>query len=168
MRASSRMLPGAVLAVLAGFAPSARAEIRPCVVDAKAQTLRCRGVALPPPTVSTLSQARGIAERSARLDAQRNLREALKGLALNGARTAGDESSGPKLEDTVRKAQVVDAQYFSDGGVAVELQLSLETAIPVTPLDAAGVTGTTASTNSSSDTVPVSAPETKVPGASQH
>lgn len=98
-------------------------------VDWEAQVLRASGAGAPDLKASNLGQARLGAERSAKLDAQRNLLEQARGLRINADRTVGDELAREevrgRVEAALRGYTVVDKRYYSDGGVELEVEVPL-------------------------------------------
>jgi hypothetical protein len=75
------------------------------------------------------------AERAAKLDALRSCMETLRGVQLESGRTVGgalqsDAALSGKVEGLVRGFQVVGKpRYFSDGGVELDVEVSLEGAL---------------------------------------
>src|SRR3954468_3625312 len=102
MRASRYMLSLAVLAVGAFASIPARAEAQAGAVDWTNHTIKCKGNGSPPANAANISQARLMAERAAKLDAMRNVIETLKGVSVNGAKTAADAMEDPGVKSTVQ------------------------------------------------------------------
>jgi hypothetical protein len=75
-------------------------------------------------------QARVMAQRSAQLDAYRNLLETVKGIRVDTALEVKDfisisETVRTKIEELVKGAQIVRRDYLADGTVEVTLRMSL-------------------------------------------
>ncbi len=74
------------------------------------------------------AQARAMAERAARLDAQRQILEQLKGISITSSSTVEDfmttsDRIKSRVEGVVRGAKVVDKRYNTDGSVEVDMVL---------------------------------------------
>lgn len=82
---------------------------------------------------SNAAQARLKATKAAKMDAQRNAIEALKGVAISSQATVGTEIKGnetkAKVEGVLRNFEVVDTKYFADGGVDVIIRVPLDGAL---------------------------------------
>jgi hypothetical protein len=74
--------------------------------------------------------ARLNAERAAKLDALRNILESLKGVQIDGKRSAGDLMSNGQISTRVQGVakgfKIVDTRYYSDGSVDVVVELPLD------------------------------------------
>jgi hypothetical protein len=74
--------------------------------------------------------ARLNAERAAKLDALRNILESLKGVQIDGKRSAGDLMSNGQIATRVQGLakgfKVVDTRYYSDGSVDVVVELPID------------------------------------------
>lgn len=123
------------------------------------KTITATGSGAPNLNSANAAQARLGAERAAKLDAWRNILEAVKGVRVSGGQSAGalmdaSPQTKSKVEGLVQGFKVLDTKYYSDGGVDVVVQVSLdgvllETLVPpaATPAkaaaagDAGGVTG---------------------------
>lgn len=84
---------------------------------------------LPPNTAEAVRQ-RLMAERAAKLDAQRQLLEALKGAQISSTSTvedfmAKDDRIRSRVEGVVRDACVTDRRFNSDGTVEVDMVLEI-------------------------------------------
>lgn len=94
---------------------------------------------------SNAAQARLGATKAAKMDAQRNLLEMLKGVNISAKTTMGTAMASTdikaKVEGVVRNFEVVDTKYFSDGGVDVVIRMSLDGSLvdAVVPATAAPV-----------------------------
>lgn len=77
-----------------------------------------------------VAQVRLAAERAAKVDAFRNVIEALKGLRINGLDTAaaplGDAQIRTQVQGIVQGCKTVDTRYYSDGGVDVVVKCPLD------------------------------------------
>jgi len=91
------------------------------------KTVTATGSGAPSLKAANVAAARLGAERAAKLDAYRNVIEALRGVRLAGSQTAGAAMDGSpalksKVEGTVQGFKVVDTKYYSDGGVDIVIQ----------------------------------------------
>lgn len=94
------------------------------------KTITVTGTGAPNLKAANVAVARVGAERAAKLDAFRNILEAVKGVKVSGNQTAGAamESSAEvkaKVEGVIRNFKVLDTKYYSDGGVDVIVQVPL-------------------------------------------
>jgi len=98
-------------------------------VDWTSQVVRCTGIGAPNPN-APLSAQRAGALRAAKLDAQRNLLETIKGVYLTSETTVenailmGDVIIS-RVEGTIRNARVIDTRYMSTGDVEVDMEVPL-------------------------------------------
>lgn len=95
------------------------------------QYVEATGSGAPDPKAANVAVARLGAERAAKLDAQRNLLETLKGANVTAKATAADEMSSngsikSKVEGVIRNFKVVDTRYYSDGSVDVVVRANLK------------------------------------------
>lgn len=84
-----------------------------------------------PRAKQNVAVARLGAERVAKLDALRNILEALKGVQISSESTVEKEmvtndKMRTKLEGVARNFKVIRTKYYSDGGVDVVVQMSLD------------------------------------------
>ena len=89
------------------------------------------GSAAPSPKAANAAEARLGAERAARLDAWRNILEAVKGVTLSSSQTVGASlDASPqimaKVQGVLRNFKVLDTKYYSDGGVDVVVSMPLD------------------------------------------
>src|SRR5688572_6978443 len=78
-------------------------------------------------TSKTAAAARLGAERAAKMDAYRNVLEAVRGVRVSGSQSAGqviDATPAVKsrVEGIIQGFKVIDTKYYSDGGVDVIVQ----------------------------------------------
>lgn len=109
------------------------------------RVIRASGSGAPNADAPNVAVARITAERTAEMDARRNILEVLKGVQIDSSTTVGGKMSSSdviqgKVSGIVRGARVVDKKYFSDGGVEVTLEMPIDASVleSVLPLDAAG------------------------------
>lgn len=113
-------------------------------VDWENQVLRATGAGAPDLKASNPAQARLGAERTAKLDAVRNLLEQAKGVRITADRTVGDELDREevrgRVEGILRDFKVVATRYYSDSGVVMDVEVPLAALasgvvpVPATPL----------------------------------
>jgi hypothetical protein len=81
-------------------------------------------------TASNAAQARLMATKAAKMDAQRNLLEAVKGVQVSSGAPASKVMATnevrARVEGLVKNFEVVDTKYFSDGGVDVVVRMQLD------------------------------------------
>lgn len=100
------------------------------VVDWQPVVVRATGQGAPPGRSVNAAQARIMTERAAKLDAYRNLLEEAYGVNISGRSTARDfilknDSIRARVDAYVRGAKVVHTTYHDDGGVEVEMEVTL-------------------------------------------
>lgn len=100
-------------------------------IDWTNKTITATGSGAPDLKAANVAVARLGAERAAKTDALRNIIEAVKGVRISGAQSAGAAmDSSPelkaKVEGVVRNFKVVDTKYYSDGGVDVVVQVPMD------------------------------------------
>jgi hypothetical protein len=93
-------------------------------------TLRAIGGGAPPEKAINPAQARLMTERAARLDAYRNLLERAYGVAIRANSSVRDfvlqdDTIRSRVEAYIRGAKVIDTRYKDDGGVEVEMEVTL-------------------------------------------
>ncbi len=91
------------------------------------KTVTATGSGAPNLKAANVAVARLGAERAAKMDAFRNILEAVRGVRISGEQSAGAAiDASPelksKIEGIVRGFKVIDTRYYSDGGVDVVLQ----------------------------------------------
>lgn len=94
------------------------------------KTITVTGSGAPSLKAANVAVARLGAERAAKLDAFRNILEAVKGVKVSGNDTAGSlMASSPqtksKVEGVIRNFKVLDTKYYSDGGVDLVVSVPL-------------------------------------------
>jgi hypothetical protein len=94
------------------------------------KTVTATGSGAPNLKSSNVAAARLGAERAAKLDAFRNILEAVKGAKVSGKQTVGAamESSPEvksRVEGVIKDFKVLDTKYYSDGGVDLIVQVPL-------------------------------------------
>jgi len=93
-------------------------------------TIRATGNGAPPPRAVNPAQARLMTERAAKLDAYRNLTEQAYGLNISGRTNVKDfitqnDSIRARVDAYIRGARVVHTIHHDDGGVEVEMEVTL-------------------------------------------
>lgn len=126
-----------LLPALAWGAETTKAPAKPNLpgVDWNARTIRATGRGAPSLKAPSVAAARIGAERAAELDALRNILSTLKGVRISSEKTVADamgadETLRSKLEGEARGFKRVDTRYFSDGGVEIDVEMSLEGMLP--------------------------------------
>ena len=92
--------------------------------------LRATGGGAPPDKALNPAQARLMTERAAKLDAYRNLLERAYGVAIRSNSTVKEfvlqnDTIRSRVEAYIRGAKVVDTRHLEDGGVEVEMEVTL-------------------------------------------
>ena len=100
------------------------------VLEWKLVTVRATGSGAPPARAVNAAQARLMAERAAKLDCYRNLLEETYGINISARSNVRNfilknDSIKARVDAYVRGAKVVHTTYHDDGGVEVEMQLTL-------------------------------------------
>ena len=100
-------------------------------VDYSNKTVTATGSGAPSLKAANVAVARLGAERAAKLDALRNILEAVKGVRIASNKTAGQAMEekpevAAKVEGIVKSFKVLDTKYYSDGGVDVVVQVPLD------------------------------------------
>jgi hypothetical protein len=93
-------------------------------------TIRAIGNGAPPASAVNVAQARIMTQRAAKLDAYRNLLENTYGVNISGRSNVRDfilknDSIKSRVDAYVRGAKVVHTIYHDDGGVEVEMEVTL-------------------------------------------
>jgi hypothetical protein len=119
------------LVAVAAFGAIAAAPQPQGQIDWDKRVVWGSGVGAPDLNAPSIAVARLSAERAATAAAQRSLIEALSAAPLQNGGTAGallqkDDALRAKLQARLRGARAVKTHYFSDGGVSLELQMSLD------------------------------------------
>lgn len=122
-----------VVLVLALAALPLAASADPGAVDWQKRVVKCTGAGAAnlKDAAGNAAVARIGAEKAAKLDALRNCLEAMKGVAISGAQTVGGAMSADPgvrgaVEGTVRGFRETAKRYFSDGGVELDVEVSLD------------------------------------------
>ena len=92
--------------------------------------LRATGSGAPPERTINPAQARLMTERAAKLDCYRNLLERAYGVAIRSNSSVRDfvlkdDTIRSRVEAYLRGAKVIDTRYHDDGGVEVEMEVTL-------------------------------------------
>lgn len=100
-------------------------------IDWQRRVIKARGQGAPDLNAPSISVARLGAERAAKADALRNLLETLKGSQVTSGGSAGGLLQGEdalrmRTEGTLRGFRVVQPHYFSDGGVALDVEVEID------------------------------------------
>lgn len=108
-----------------------------------AKTITATGSGAPNLKAANVAVARLGAERAAKMDALRNILEAVKGVRISGGQSAGAAmDTSPevksKVEGLVQNFKVLDTKYYSDGGVDVIVQVPLDGVLLETLVPQAG------------------------------
>jgi len=97
------------------------------------RTITARGSGAPSKKAKSPGQARLMAERAAKLDAYRNILEAIKGVQVSSQSTGAEAMSSAeiktKVEGVIQGARVIDTVYFSDMSVDIVLQMPIDGAL---------------------------------------
>src|SRR5688572_24872778 len=91
------------------------------------KTVTATGSGAPSLKAANVAVARLGAERAAKVEAYRNVLEAVRGVKISGGQSAGqamDQSpeTKAKVEGVIQGFKVIDTKYYSDGGVDVVIQ----------------------------------------------
>ena len=129
-------ISGVALAALVlmgpGFAQAQKVEqsIAHGQINWTDKTITVTGSGAPSLKAPNVAVARLNAERAAKMDALRNIVEAVKGVKVTGNRSAGEAMKAgtvqTKVEGIVRNFTVLDTKYYSDGGVDVIVQVNID------------------------------------------
>jgi hypothetical protein len=110
------------------------------------RTITATGSGAPDLKAPNVAVARLGAERVAKLDALRNILETLKGVRINSEVTVENElitnsKMKTKIEGVARRFKVLKTKYYSDGGVDLVVQMSLDGQLATTLLKSGSKTG---------------------------
>ena len=102
----------------------------PQALEWKLVTIRATGSGAPPAKAVNAAQARLMTERAAKLDCYRSLLEEAYGVNISGRSNVRNfilknDSIKARVDAYVRGAKVVHTIYHDDGGVEVEMELTL-------------------------------------------
>jgi hypothetical protein len=106
-------------------------------------TITATGSGAPSLKAANVAVARLGAERAAKMDAWRNILEAIKGARVQSGETVDSMmSTSPqvksRIEGIVRNFKIIDTKYYSDGGVDVIVQMPMSGVLLNTLLPDAG------------------------------
>jgi hypothetical protein len=121
------------------------------------KTITATGSGAPDLKAANVAVARLGAERAAKMDALRNIIEAVKGVRVSGGSSAANTmDTSPeikaKVEGAVRNFKVLDTKYYSDGGVDVIVQVPLDGVLLETLVPQAGAKAQASGADSSGTT----------------
>lgn len=136
----SRLLPAALVL---GLLPTALAAEGPIVeklehgeINWTTKSVVATGSGAPDLKLKNVAQVRLNAERAAKVDAYRNVLEALKGVKITAAESGDSALSNPQVRAQVqgilRGCKTVDTRYYSDGGVDVVVKCALDGGLATT------------------------------------
>lgn len=125
------VLAGAVFAQEAGEVTEGDLKVEHGQVNWTDKTITATGSGAPDLKAPNVAVARLGAERVAKLDALRNILEALKGVRVNSEITVENEmvtnsKMRSKVQGVARRFKVLKTKYYSDGGVDLIVQMSLD------------------------------------------
>ena len=120
-----------LIPALALAAAPAKAPPQVPGVDWTAKTIKATGKGSPAMNAPSVAAARIGAEKAAEMDAIRNILATLKGIQVTSEKTVGDTMSASadvsaKLEGEAKGFKRVNTRYFSDGGVEIDVEMSIE------------------------------------------
>ncbi len=100
-------------------------------VDWAAGTIKATGRGAPNLNAPSVAAARLGAEKAAEMDALRNILATLKAVQISAGKSVGDAMSSndtvkATVEGQAKGFKRVDTRYFSDGGVELDVEMSLE------------------------------------------
>ncbi len=126
-----RFLAFAPLAIAFATPGMARAATDSCSTDWQKRVIKCKGNGAPNLDAPTIAVARLGAERAAKADALRNILEAIRGVKVDGNGSAGDllkkdPALTAKVQGVAKNFKVTDTRYFSDGGVEVDVEMTID------------------------------------------
>ena len=113
----------------AGLAQEVTAKHGQANINWTTKTIQATGSGAPSLKAANVAVARLGAERAAKMDAFRNILEAVKGVKISGTGTVGEAMTGEtkaKVEGVVRNFKVLDTKYYSDGGVDLIVEVPLD------------------------------------------
>lgn len=100
------------------------------------KTVVATGSGAPNLKLKNVAAVRLNAERAAKVDAYRNVVEALKGVRVTAKETGAGALSKPQIQTQVqgilRGCKTVDTRYYSDGGVDIVIRCSLDGGLATT------------------------------------
>src|SRR5258708_9459370 len=100
-------------------------------IDWTRRVLVGHGQGAPDLNAPSVAVARLGAERAAKLDAYRNALETLKGMELQSGGRAGtllpnDQTLTSRVDGKLKGVTPIKTHYFSDGGVSLDIEVSLD------------------------------------------
>jgi hypothetical protein len=124
-------LPMAVIGQEAGQVTEGDLKVEHGQVNWTDRTITATGSGAPDLKAPNVAVARLGAERVAKLDALRNILETLKGVRVTAEVTVENEmvtgsKMRSKIEGVARRFKVLRTKYYSDGGVDLVVQMSLD------------------------------------------
>jgi hypothetical protein len=150
-----RLTLGMLFVPLAAFAADSGTDVQKLdkgEINWSQKTITATGSGTFSNSSSNAAQARLGATKAAKMDAQRNLLEMLKGVNISSKTTLGTAMASTdikaKVEGVVRNFEVVDTKYFSDGGVDVVIRMSLDGSLADAVVPAAATPAPVAGTDS--------------------
>jgi hypothetical protein len=122
---------GAVIAQEAGEVTEGDLKVEHGQVNWTDKTITATGSGAPDLKAPNVAVARLGAERVAKLDALRNILETLKGVRIDSEVTVENEmvtnsKMRTKVQGVARRFKVLKTKYYSDGGVDLIVQMSLD------------------------------------------
>jgi hypothetical protein len=134
------VLPLAASAQEAGEVVEGDLKVEHGQVNWTDKTITATGSGAPDLKAPNVAVARLGAERVAKLDALRNILEALKGVRVNSEITVENEmvtnsKMRTKVEGVARRFKVLKTKYYSDGGVDLIVQMSIDGQLASTLVD---------------------------------
>jgi len=133
------LLPVLGLAQEAGTVTEGDLKVEHGEVNWTERTITATGSGAPDLKAANVAVARLGAERVAKLDALRNILEAVKGLRISSDVTIENqiitnEKMRTKIEGVARGFKVIRTKYYSDGGVDLTVQMPLDGALATSVL----------------------------------
>lgn len=135
MRSRWSLLAVGLVTLWAGMASAQDTAVTQAVghgkIDYSNKTVTTTGSGAPNLKAANVAVARLGAERAAKMDALRNILEAVKGVRISSNKTAGaameeTPALSAKVEGIVKNFKILDTKYYSDGGVDVIVQVPLD------------------------------------------
>jgi hypothetical protein len=137
------VLAGAVFAQEAGEVTEGDLKVEHGQVNWTDKTIIATGSGAPDLKAPNVAVARLGAERVAKMDALRNILETLKGVRINAEITVENEmvtnsKMRTKVQGVARRFKVLKTKYYSDGGVDLIVQMSLDGQLASTLVESGG------------------------------
>lgn len=123
------LLPAAAMAAEKGPGPKSRLSVPG--VDWSTKSIKATGRGAPDLRAPSPAAARIGAEKAAEMDALRSILGVLRGIQLTSDKTVGDtmrasDEVRTRLEGEAKGYRRVDTRYFDDGGVEIDVEMSIE------------------------------------------